>query len=61
MRETFMLFKLYQNTITAIRQWLEILQFAPRPEPVRIRVDQSEQAQRLAARQRRVLHSKYRN
>lgn len=56
-----MLFKLYQNTLAVIRQWLETVQLAPRLEPVKIRIDQSEQAQRLAARQHRARRSKYRN
>jgi len=55
-----MLFKLYQTILAAIKQWFETIQFASRPAPVRIRIDQSEYTQRLDARQQRALHEKYR-
>ena len=64
-----MLLKFYQNTIAAISQWLEAMQGSARPEPVRIRIDQSEAAQRMRARrlsrrtspgQSRMLVQKYR-
>jgi len=64
-----MLFKFYQNIVAAISQWFESMQFSARPEPVRIRIDQSESAQRMRARrlsrrtspgQDRMLAQKYR-
>ncbi len=68
-KEIFMLLKFYQNTVAAISQWLETMQFGARSEPVRIRIDQSESAQRMRARrlsrrtspgQDRMLVQKYR-
>ena len=56
-----MLFKFYQNTVAAISQWLETVQFGARPEPVRIRIEQATPEQQIAAiRQQRRLAARYR-
>ena len=53
-----MLFRFYQNTLAAFRQWFETLLFTvkPAPIPLRIRVESDEQL-RLAARRQRALQS----
>jgi len=64
-----MFFNAFQNSIIAIKQWLNAIHQANTPEPVRIRIDQSESAQRMRARrlsrrtspgQDRMLAQKYR-
>jgi len=49
-----MLLKFYQNTLAAISRWFETIQLGARPKPVRIRIDQSTQAQQIARQQRRL-------
>ena len=48
-----MLINLYRNTVAAIMQWIETMQFNPAPVPVKIRIKTSDLARATAARQRR--------
>ncbi len=64
-----MFFNIFQNSLAAIKQWLNAIHLANNPEPVRIRIDQSASALRMRAHrlsrrtspgQDRMLAQKYR-
>jgi hypothetical protein len=56
-----MLISIYRNTLATIKQWFETIQMAiePRPNLVRVPINESEPLQKLSAQQRRMLNLKH--